>query len=474
MEKFRIEKDFLGEREVPENALWGIHTERARENFKVSSRRVPPRLIHAYGEVKLACARVNQRLGYLEEHRGNAIQAAASEVLAGQWDEEIVVDAYQGGAGTSTNMNINEVIANRALQIMGKKPGDYSHCDPLEHVNLHQSTNDTYPTALRIAVFKALKELEKEVTQLQAAAQEKEQEFSHVFKIGRTELMDAVPMTLGRTFGAWAEVLARDRWRIFKCTERIRVVNLGGTAIGTGLGAPRKYIFQVGEELRIITGLPLARAENLLEATQNQDILVEVMGMIKTHAMNLMKMSGDLRLLNMGPDAGIGEVRLPALQAGSSIMPHKVNPVIPEMLTQVAIQVFGFDQAITWAAGSGQLELNAFLPLIALNMLESLDLLQAADHLAAKKCLRQIQADEKKCHENACRSQAIAAVLVPLIGYHQAAEVAKLMQEKQVPFEQAANEITGLTLEECQALLAPHAVNALGFVEKKPMSPDKI
>ncbi len=467
MEKFRMEKDFLGEREVPEKALWGIHTERARENFKVSSRRVPQRLIRAYGEVKLACARVNQRLGYLEEHRGNAIQAAAAEVTAGQWDEEIVVDAYQGGAGTSTNMNINEVIANRALQIMGKKPGDYCHCDPLEHVNLHQSTNDTYPTALRIAVYRALKELEKEVTQLQGAAQEKEQEFSHVLKISRTELMDAIPMTLGRTFGAWAEALARDRWRIFKCTERIRVINLGGTAIGTGLGAPRKYIFQVGEELRVITGLPLARAENLLEATQNQDILVEVMGMIKTHAMNLMKMSGDLRLLNMGPDAGIGEVRLPALQAGSSIMPNKVNPVIPEMLTQVAIQVFGFDQAITWAAGSGQLELNAFLPLIALNMLESLDLLKAADHLAAKKCLRQIQADEKKCHENACRSQAIAAVLVPLIGYHQAAEVAKLMQEKQVPFEQAANEITGLTLEECQALLAPQAVNALGFVEKK-------
>ncbi|MCK5241749.1 aspartate ammonia-lyase [bacterium] len=467
MEKFRLEKDFLGEREVPENALWGIHTERARENFKISSRRVPQRLIHAYGEVKLACARVNQRLGYLEERRGNAIQAAAAEVTAGQWDEEIVVDAYQGGAGTSTNMNINEVIANRALQIMGKKPGDYSHCDPLEHVNLHQSTNDTYPTALRVAVFKALKELEKEVTQLQEATQEKEQEFSHILKIGRTELMDAIPMTLGRTFGAWAEALTRDRWRIFKCTERIRVINLGGTAIGTGLGAPRKYIFQVGEELRIITGLPLARAENLLEATQNQDILVEVMGMIKTHAMNLMKISGDLRLLNMGPDTGIGEVRLPALQAGSSIMPNKVNPVIPEMLTQVAIQVFGFDQAITWAAGSGQLELNAFLPLIALNMLESLNLLQAADRLAAEKCLRQIQADEKQCQENACRSRAQATVLVPLIGYHQAAEVAKLMQEKQLPFEQATHQIAGLTREECQALLAPCAVNALGFIEKK-------
>ena len=242
---------------------------------------------------------------------------------------------------------------------------------------------------------------------------------------------------------------------------------LGGTAIGTGLGAPRKYIFQVSEELRSITGLPLARAENLLEATQNQDILVEVMGMIKTHAMNLMKISGDLRLLNMGPEAGIAEIKLPALQAGSSIMPNKVNPVIPEMLSQVAMQVFGFDQAITWAAGSGQLELNAFLPLIALNMLESLELLQAADHLAAEKCLRQIRADEKKCRENVCRSQALAAILVPRIGYHQAAQVAKLMQEKQLTFEQATQQIAGLTPEECQALLAPQAVNALGFTVKR-------
>jgi len=466
MPDYRTEHDLIGTMKIPAGSLWGIHTERARENFNVSNRKIPLALIHAYGEVKRACAKVNQKLGFLNENIGNAIQKACIEMAEGKLDEYICVDAYQGGAGTSTNLNICEVIANRALQICGERIGDYSKCDPFDHVNMHQSTNDTYPTALRIAVFRLLKKLENEITLLQEEMQAKEREFSGVIKIGRTELMDAVPMTMGRTFGAWAEALSRDRWRIFKCTERIRVINLGGTAIGTGLGAPRDYIFQVTEELRAITGLPLARAENLVEATQNHDALIEVMGMIKTHAMNLLKMSGDLRILNMGPDTGIREIELPSLQSGSSIMPNKVNPVIPEMIAQVAMQVATFDQAVTWAVGSGQLELNAFLPLIASNIIEALEILIAANQLTVHKCLKMIRVNQQRCQENAFKSQAIATVLVPYIGYNKTVEVTRRMREKGLTFEQAAQEVAGLSKTECERLMTPASVNALGFDSK--------
>jgi aspartate ammonia-lyase len=463
----RIEKDILGEKEIPDHVLWGIHTARALENFPVSGRKIPNRLIHAYGEVKLACCRVNARLGYLDQHIADAIEKASLEMSQGLLDSHVCVDAFQGGAGTSTNLNVSEVLANRALQILGNKPGDYIVCDPFLQVNLHQSTNDTYPTALKVAAFRAFKELEAAVNHLQEAAQSKEREFSHIVKIGRTELMDAVPMTLGRTFGAWAEALSRDRWRLFKCTERIRVVNLGGTAIGTGLGAPRDFIFQASDELRTVTGLPLARAENLVDATQNLDVFVEVSGIVKAHAMNLLKISGDLRILSMGPDAGLAEIVLPALQAGSSIMPGKINPVIPELMAQVAIQVSALDQAITWAVGSGQLELNAFLPLIAVDLLESLELLIAVNRLAADFCLAGIRANEGRCLELVSRSLALTTALLPVAGYHKANEVARLMREEKISFEEASQRILGLTSEQCRALLSPEALNALGYVGKK-------
>lgn len=461
----RIEKDLLGEKAVPADALWGIHTARAVENFPVSGQRVPTRLIRAYAEVKLACARVNHRLGWLSAEIMQAIETACLEMAAGRLDDYIRVDAFQGGAGTSTNLNVCEVLANRSLQAMGKQPGDYSFCDPITHVNLHQSTNDTYPTALRLAVFRGLRDLENAVTRLQEAAQDKERQFADVLKIGRTELMDAVPMTLGRTFGAWAEALSRDRWRIFKATERIRVVNLGGTAIGTGLGAPRDFIFQATDELRQISGLPLARAENLVEATQNLDVLVEVMGMLKAHAVTLAKLSGDLRLLAMGPDAGPAEIILPALQAGSSIMPGKVNPVIPEMLAQVAMQVAACDQAVTWAASSGQLELNAFLPLIAFNLLTVLDWLTAADRITAERCLEGVAADAERCRDAAFRSAALATVLVPFIGYHQAQAVAEWMRVHGASLQEAAKHVAGIESKTLAKWLSPDAVNALGFVK---------
>ena len=355
---------------MPADALWGIHTLRAIENFPLARRPVHRRLVHAYGAVKLAAARTNHELGRWDDAKFAAIEAACQEMIAGQLDEHVVVDALQGGAGTSTNMNVNEVLANRALQLLGRPLGDYQTVSPHDDLNLHQSTNDTYPTALRVAAIFALHDLERKVVALLEAFQEKEKQLADVVKIGRTELQDAVLMTLGREMAAYAEAIARDRWRIYKCEERLRVVNLGGTAVGTGLGAPRQYIFRVVEHLRQITGLGLARAENLVEATQNADAFVEVSGILRTLAANLLKIANDLRLLSSGPHAGLGEIRLPPRQAGSSIMPGKVNPVIPEAVAQAAIAVMGHDQMIVQAVGGGNLELSQFLPLVADSLLD--------------------------------------------------------------------------------------------------------
>ena len=465
---FRKEKDLLGEMEIPADVLWGIHSARAKENFEFPSRRhVHPGLIRAYGQVKLACARANHSLGYLEDERFKFIEIACREMADGHLNEWIIVEPLQGGAGTSTNLNVSEVIANRALVLAGRSPGDYGYIDPIEHVNLHQSTNDTYPTALKVAVFRELKNLETYINRLQEECQAKEREFAGVLKAGRTEMMDAVPITLGREFGAWAEAFARDRWRVYKCTERIRVVNLGGTAVGTGLDAPRDYIFKVVDYLREITGLPIARAENLLEATQNADVFVEVSGILKAHAMNLLKISGDLRLMASGPDAGLGEITLPELQTGSSIMPGKVNPVIPEFMAQVAIQVSSMDQAIGWASGMGQLELNAYMPLIAENMLGMLDLLIAANKAASERCINGIIANVERCRDLAHKTEAIATVLLPLIGYKKASDVAKAMNTEGLDLFEASQKVAGLSREQVEKLVTPDAVNALGFVVEK-------
>ncbi|WP_319780197.1 lyase family protein [Maridesulfovibrio sp.] len=311
---FRIEKDSLGEMKIPADAYYGIHTRRAMLNFPLSGQRLHERFIRAFAQVKEACAAVNMKLGYLDESTGRAVIAACRDVSSGKLNDSIMVDPYQGGAGTSTNMNLNEVIANRAVEILGGEFGDYGLVHPVEHVNMHQSTNDVYPTALKVAVFTLLVDLEKEVSKLQEVLQAKESEFSRIVKVGRTQLMDAVPMTLGMTFGAFSDAVARDRWRLFKCRERIKKVNLGGTAIGTGLGAPREYILQVAGELKNLCGLPVSRSENLIDATQNTDSMVEVSGMLKSYAANLMKISNDLRLLGSGPETGIGEVKLPPRQ----------------------------------------------------------------------------------------------------------------------------------------------------------------
>ena len=314
--------------------------------------------------------------------------------------------ALQGGAGTSTNMFINELIANKALVFMGKNCGDYDVISPLNHINLHQSTNDTYPTALKVAALIALGELEQVVSELTDAFQRKEREFADVVRLARTELCDAVPITLGQNFGAWAEAFSKDRWRIYKCSERLRVINLGGTAIGTGNGADRRYIFAVAEMLRQETNLPLARAENMVQATQNCDEFVEVSGILKALATNLFKISSDLRLLASGPESGLGEIKLPARQAGSSIMPGKINPVITEMVSQVAMQAISHDSAITLAAMNGQLELNAFLPLLSHNLLAMLDELITAAEKMRTFMVEYIAADRGRCEDNLHNSTA--------------------------------------------------------------------
>jgi aspartate ammonia-lyase len=462
MTEFRTETDLLGTRDVPATALWGIHTLRAVENFPLAGRPVQKRLIHAFGAVKLAAAQTNHELGRWDDTTFAAIETACREMIVGQLDDAIVVDALQGGAGTSTNMNVNEVLANRTLQLLGRPLGDYATISPHDDINLHQSTNDTYPTALRVAAIFGLHDLERRVVVLLEAFQEKEKQLANVVKIGRTELQDAVLMTLGREMGAYAEAFARDRWRIYKCEERLRVVNLGGTAIGTGLGAPRQYIFRAVENLRQITGLGIARAENLIEATQNSDALVEVSGILRTLAVNLLKIANDLRLLSSGPHAGLGEIRLPPRQAGSSIMPGKVNPVIPEAVAQAAMAVMGHDQMILQAVGGGNLELSQFLPLVADSLLTSIDLLANACDIFTRHCVSGIEANAERCRDTVHNSTAMLTALIDKLGYDEVEKIANQAAAQHQDIRQWILDHKLLTPEEFDILTAPERVTRLG------------
>ncbi|MCE1236245.1 MAG: aspartate ammonia-lyase [Hyphomicrobiales bacterium] len=410
---------------MPADAWGGIHTARALENFPLSGRRVHPELIRALIDVKAAAAETNRRIGALDGRIAEAIVAACAEAIEGEAFQAIAVDALQGGAGTSLNLSVSEVIANLAEERLGGRRGAYALVDPIDHVNLHQSTNDTVPTAVRIAALRLLARLEPAIARLQTAFQALETRWAHVVKMGRTELQDATPIGFGAVFSAFAEALSRDRWRVFKCEERLRVVNLGGTAIGTAVAAPRDYVFQVVDVLRARTGLHLARAENLVDATQNLDAFVEVSGILKAHAATLFKISSDLRLMASGPDAGLGEIRLPAVQEGSSIMPAKVNPVIAEAVGQVAIEVMGRDQMVTLAAQSGQLELNPFIPVLADALLGALSLLEAADRTFAERCVDGVVVEEARIAETLAGSRAVATLLVERLGHRAAGEIAE-------------------------------------------------
>lgn len=419
----RKEKDKIGAMSLPGDALYGIHTARARENFPVSGRYVHLKLIYAIAAVKKAAAITNLSLRLMDEKKADAIVRACDMVLDGRADGSFVTDALQGGAGTSTNMNVNEVLANLALGILGMKPGEYSIISPLDDVNRGQSTNDVYPTALRIAAIQMVRELSEECAGLQESLQKKEQEYADILKLGRTELMDAMPITLGQEFGAYAQAIARDRWRIYKVEERLRQVNLGGTAVGTGSNTDRKYTFKVIDVLRDLTGIGLARAEYPMDLTQNNDVFVEVSGLLKALAVNLMKIASDLRLMNSGPNGGLGEITLKELQAGSTIMPGKVNPVIPEMATQAAIKVIANDTAVTLAAASGNFELNAFMPIIADSLLESLSLLKNAVQIFREKCIDVLAPNRENCLAHLNQSLVLVTVLSPYIGYDAAAEI---------------------------------------------------
>lgn len=415
----RDEQDFLGVVQVPAAAYWGAHTQRAVENFPLCGYRVHPGMLRAFAMVKKACSSANAELGLLDARKAGAIAQACDEVAQGRLADQFPVDALQGGAGTSTNMNVNEVIANRAIEILGGRRGEHGLIHPIEDVNLNQSTNDTYPTALKVSAIFGLRKLSESIAALQGAFQEREKKLAGVVTIGRTEMQEAVPLTLGAQFSGYAEAIGRDRWRAFKCEERLRVVNIGGTAVGTGLCAPRSYIFLVIERLREATGLGLARAENLVDQTSNADCFVEVSGILKAHAASLAKICNDLRLLGL-----LGEIKVPRLQAGSSIMPGKVNPVLLEAAIQVGMKVMANDSLIADACSRGTLQINEFLPLVSFSLHESLDLLTRVDGLLAAH-VAGITADEARCRAAFEKSPTIITALLPHIGYDKAALLVK-------------------------------------------------
>ena len=422
----RIEHDLLGERDVPADAYYGIHTLRAVENFPITGIPISTYhdLVDALAGVKAAAAKANCGLRLLDAERANAIVAACDEIRAGALHDQFVVDVIQGGAGTSTNMNANEVIANRALEILGHRRGEYVHLHPLEHVNLGQSTNDVYPTAVKVALQVAVRRLRLAMNQLANTFADKGIEFADHLKMGRTQLQDAVPMTLGQEFGTYAVMVREDAERLGEAAALIAEINLGGTAIGTGLNSHPDYARLVCVELCAITGLPLVTATNLVEATQDVGAFVQISGVLKRTAVKLSKICSDLRLLSSGPRAGLGEINLPPVQAGSSIMPGKVNPVIPEVVNQVAFEVIGNDVTVTMAAEGGQLQLNAFEPIIAHSLFESLTHLTAACETLAMRCVAGITANVEHMRATVDRSIGLVTALNPHIGYEAATALA--------------------------------------------------
>lgn len=463
----RIERDLLGEKRIDDQCYYGINTQRALENFPITGRPIHTELVKALMLIKKAAAITNESIGLLDRKIARAIVRACDEIMEGHLLDQFVVDCMQGGAGTSANMNANEVVANRAIEILGGTKGDYGLVHPLDHVNMSQSTNDVFPTAVRIAAINLLKPVSEMFAELQTALQEKEEEFSKVLKVGRTQLQDAVPVTLGQEFGAWAQAISRDRWRLYKAEERLRQVNIGGTAVGTGLNAEKKYVFVVIEKLRELTGLGLARAEYMMDPTQNCDVFVEVSGLIKTAAVNLSKIASDLRMLSSGPRAGIGEIVLPPVQAGSTIMPGKVNPVIPEAVNQIAFQIMGNDLTITLAAQAGQLELNAFLPVIAHNLFEMLDLLKNGLRIFIQRCIKEIKADVDRCRQLVEESYTLVTALSGYIGYDKAAELAKKCALSNKTIREVLLEENLIEKEKIDLILDPVAMTTPGIPGKK-------
>mgnify|MGYP002714328936 CR=1 FL=1 len=466
MMKTRIEHDLLGDREVPADAYWGVHTLRAVENFPISGRTVGeiPELVRALAAIKQAAALANADLGLLSPERRDAIVAACEEIRAGKLHDQFVVDQIQGGAGTSTNMNANEVIANRALEIMGHQKGQYQILHPNEHVNMSQSTNDVYPTALRLAAWKGLQKLIGALASLRGAFEDKAGEFREILKMGRTQLQEAVPMTLGQEFNAFAITIGEDELRLAEAAALVCEINLGATAIGTGITAHPDYAERVRARLAEITVIPVITAPDLVEATSDTGAFVQVSGVTKRVAVKLSKICNDLRLLSSGPRAGFNEINLPAKQAGSSIMPGKVNPVIPEVVNQICFEVIGNDMTITMAAEGGQLQLNAFEPVIAYSLFRSVDHLVAGCATLRDNCVTGITANREVLKETVRRSIGIVTALNPYIGYENATRIAKVALEsgrgvlELVREEQLLDEATLADILRPENMIAPRLV----------------
>ena len=423
----RTETDSIGSLEIPASAYWGVHTARAHENFPIARRPISvyPDFVRAFACVKQAAARANLEIGALDEQRATLIDRACEEIKTGMLLDQFVVGVVQGGAGTSTNMNANEVITNRALELAGHRKGDYDFINPNDHTNRSQSTNDTYPTAIKIALAFSITTLLEELALLANAFEAKGKEFSHIIKVGRTQLQDAVPMTLGQEFNAFAVTLREDIDRLRETVALLGEVNMGATAIGTGINAPKGYRESVVRHLRDITGLEIVGAGDLIESTSDTGVFITFSGALKRSALKLSKISNDLRLLSSGPQAGFGEINLPARQAGSSIMPGKVNPVIPEAVSQVAYSVAGADVTVSMAVEAGQLQLNAFEPIIAHSLFQSITWLERACTTLRVNCVDGITANEDRLNDMVSRSVTVITALAPVIGYASAAKLAK-------------------------------------------------
>lgn len=423
--RYRIESDSIGEKEVPINAYYGVQTLRAYENFNITGRKIHPQLIKALAEIKKAAAITNMDIELLNRKVGNAIVKACDEIIKGKYHEEFITDAVQGGAGTSMNMNANEVVANIAIEILGGEKGEYSIVHPNDHVNMGQSTNDVIPTGGKIAAIRLLNGALIQLNDLVDALLNKSKEFDHVIKMGRTQLQDAVPIRLGQEFKAYADAVKRDIARIKRSMEDLRHVSIGATAIGTGINADEEYVKNVTPNLSIVTELELVQCDDLVDGTQNLDTFAAVSGALKVCAINLSKISNDLRLMSSGPRTGMGEINLPAKQNGSSIMPGKVNPVIPEVVSQVAFNIIGNDMTITMAAEAGQLELNAFEPVLYYNLFESIETLTNGVKTFIENCVNGITANEKRCKDLVENSVGIITAICPHVGYKNSAKIAK-------------------------------------------------
>ena len=422
---YRVERDSIGVKDIPEDVYYGVQSLRAAENFHITGLNMHPEIINSLAYIKKASAITNCEVGLLEKKKAQAIVQACDEIISGKFHNEFIVDPIQGGAGTSLNMNANEVIANRAIEILGGKKGDYTIINPNDDVNCGQSTNDVIPTAGKMTSLRLLQNLKKQLLRLYDALNEKAVEFDHVIKMGRTQMQDAVPIRLGQEFKAYSVAIMRDIHRMDKAMDEMRTLNMGGTAIGTGINADEGYLRRIVPNLTEISGMDFIQAFDLIDSTQNLDPFVAVSGAVKACAVTLSKMSNDLRLMSSGPRTGFGEINLPAKQNGSSIMPGKVNPVIPEVVNQVAFNIIGNDVTITMAAEAGQLELNAFEPIIFYCMFQSIDTLGYAVQTLVDNCIVGITANEERCRYLVENSVGIITAIRPHLGYQKAADIAK-------------------------------------------------